>query len=200
MTNLNPIDPYASYPGGLLTTTINTISAVPTDTSTTTTTTTETTTSLSTTEASASIIFSIQPAAVLPTANPGAARRGGSFNGKRQAEVPTGGFLGSSDDANPEFCTNAEQFLRSNGQLVAGNRPLSVNPGVPFIDMTNWANGSISREFSIRENVLVWTNSEFTGGVARFCQVPSGVVYALFDDGSDISDCVLVNLVGYLGE
>ncbi|KAH8773584.1 hypothetical protein F5883DRAFT_641571 [Diaporthe sp. PMI_573] len=68
-------------------------------------------------------------------------------------------------------CSFAAPYYTFNGQLLeaATGLPLSVNAGVPFINLTIAAQGSISTRFEIVDEVLHWYNPQFFGGEAIFC-------------------------------
>ncbi|KAK6845030.1 hypothetical protein PG995_015140 [Apiospora arundinis] len=107
------------------------------------------------------------------------------------------GFVGDETYQNPGTCSNATLFRQGNGQLVSRQRPLSVDPGVGYINLSDYPGGSISTTFSVIGRVLVWNNTAFYGGSARFCQLQSGTVYGLFTENPGPGNCTLINLVVY---
>ncbi|KAK8025564.1 hypothetical protein PG990_003387 [Apiospora arundinis] len=107
------------------------------------------------------------------------------------------GFVGDETYQNPGTCSNATLFRQGNGQLVSRQRPLSVDPGVDYINLSDYPGGSISATFSVIGRVLVWNNTAFYGGSARFCQLQSGTVYGLFTENPGPGNCTLINLVVY---
>ncbi|KAK8077355.1 hypothetical protein PG996_003525 [Apiospora saccharicola] len=109
----------------------------------------------------------------------------------------TSGFVGDGTYQNTSTCSNATLFRRSNGQLLSRQRPLSVDPGVDFINLSDYPGGSISTTFSVVGRILVWNNTAFYGGAARFCQLQSGAVYGLFTENTGPEDCTLINLAVY---
>ncbi|KAK8128502.1 hypothetical protein PG984_009610 [Apiospora sp. TS-2023a] len=109
------------------------------------------------------------------------------------------GFVGDSQDPNPDSCSNAVRFRQSGGQLQRRGRAVSVDPGVDYIDLANYAGGSISTLFSVVDDTLQWNNDAFYEGRARFCQVDSETVYAVFTNAGGPEGCSPVALVVYRG-
>ncbi|RYP05642.1 hypothetical protein DL764_003651 [Monosporascus ibericus] len=95
--------------------------------------------------------------------------------------VRSSGFVGNSTFQNPENCTEAEFYVQSAGRLqpMAG-AVLSVDPGVDYINLSDYPGGSISSLFMVVDGVLVWENAAFYEGAAGFCQASNGTVYATF--------------------
>ena len=93
-------------------------------------------------------------------------------------------------------CTNAAPYRVFNGQLfeIATGMALSVNIGVPFINFTMGAQGSISTRFEIVDDVLRWYNPQFFGGEAGFCVIGSAI-FATFTSSGRPANCVTVMLV-----
>ncbi|KAK8029063.1 hypothetical protein PG991_006119 [Apiospora marii] len=116
--------------------------------------------------------------------------------GKRDEDP---GFVGDSRDPNPDSCSNAVRFRQSNGQLQRRGRPVSVDPGVDYIDLADYPGGSISTLFSVVDDRLQWDNEAFSGGRAAFCQVGNETVYAVFIKDGGPRDCSPVVLVVYKG-
>lgn len=112
----------------------------------------------------------------------------------------TSGFVGDETYQNPDTCSNATLFRQTNGQLVSRQRPLSVDPAVDYINLSDYPGGSISTTFSVIGRILVWNNTAFYGGAARFCQLQSGAVYGLFTENPGPENCTLINLVVYTGK
>lgn len=98
-------------------------------------------------------------------------------------------------------CSFAAPYYTFNGQLLeaATGLPLSVNAGVPFINLTIAAQGSISTRFEIVDEVLHWYNPQFFGGEAIFCVVGSAI-FATFTSSGRPAGCVTVQLVLIRGQ
>ena len=111
----------------------------------------------------------------------------------------TSGFVGDENYQNPDTCSSATLFRQGNGQLVSRQRPLSVDPGVDYINLSDYPGGSISTTFAVIGRVLFWNNTAFYGGSARFCQLQSGAVYGLFTENPGPDNCTFINLVVYTG-
>jgi len=109
------------------------------------------------------------------------------------------GFVGDSQDPNPDSCSNAVRFRQSGGQLQRRGRPVSADPGVDYIDLANYTGGAISTVFSVVDDTLQWDNDAFYGGRASFCQVDSETVYAVFTSAGGPKGCSPVALVVYRG-
>ncbi|KAK8059439.1 hypothetical protein PG996_009369 [Apiospora saccharicola] len=109
------------------------------------------------------------------------------------------GFVGDSQDPNPDSCSNAVRFRQSGGQLQRQGRAVSVDPGVDYIDLANYAGGAISTLFSVVDETLRWDNDAFYGGRTSFCQVDSETVYAAFTNAGGPKGCSPVALVVYRG-
>lgn len=65
------------------------------------------------------------------------------------ARDQTSGFVGDEHYYNPDTCTNATLFRQGDGQLTSHKRPLSVDPGVDFINISDYPGGSISTSTSL---------------------------------------------------
>ncbi|RYP51161.1 hypothetical protein DL768_003429 [Monosporascus sp. mg162] len=112
--------------------------------------------------------------------------------------VRSSGFVGNSTIQNPENCTEAEIYVQSAGRLQpVGGRILSVDPGVDYINLSDYPGGSISSLFMVVDGVLVWENAAFYEGAAGFCQVSNGTVCATFTASGGPPACVPVDLVVY---
>lgn len=126
---------------------------------------------------------------------------------RRQEDPPapannsTAGFVGDEQLPSPNNCSNARLFIRSRGALRTEGEPLSVDPGVPYIDVANYTRGLISTRFDVIDGTLVWANPLFYGGQAGFCQVngSSSSVYATFTAAGGPENCTDVDLVVYKG-
>lgn len=120
---------------------------------------------------------------------------------RRQAEPDnsTAGFIGNYKLPNPNSCSNARLFVRSSGALQSEGEPLSVDPGIPYIDIANHSRGSVTTRFDVVNGTLVWINPFFYGGQAGFCQINGSSVYATFTKAGGPKDCMDVNLVVYRG-
>lgn len=116
-----------------------------------------------------------------------------------EADNSTAGFIGNDELPNPNSCSNARLFVRSSGALRTEGVPLSVDPGVPFIDVANYTRGSITTRFDVVNGTLAWVNPFFYGGQAGFCQINGSSVYATFTSAGGPKDCTDVNLVVYRG-
>ncbi|KAI0026003.1 hypothetical protein F4780DRAFT_774211 [Xylariomycetidae sp. FL0641] len=90
------------------------------------------------------------------------------------------GFVGGSGNQNPDNCTKANLYVQGGGQLSDSGKPLSVDPGVSYIDISNFPGGSIATTLTVENGILVWRNESFYNGVARYCQTAGGSVYAEF--------------------
>ncbi|TDZ61118.1 hypothetical protein CTRI78_v004567 [Colletotrichum trifolii] len=115
-----------------------------------------------------------------------------AWDGAPQPSIPAlrrrqdaGGFLGTTP-ASPVTgsCTQATTFsLNSAGQLEVDGAIISVNPGTPFMPLRPIIPlGSITVTFSLNNGALTWSNDQFFGGQAGFCQDAAGQVYATFAD------------------
>lgn len=141
-------------------------------------------------------ILSIRRAQVPGAAATAAVARRADSSWKRQDVAVQSGFVGSDDNPNPESCTLALRVQFLNGELIANGRTISTDPGVPFINLRNAVNGSITTDFSVQNNILVWANPQFFNGTARFCQVGTDIPVALFTEATDTpADCVLIDLI-----
>lgn len=118
-----------------------------------------------------------------------------------QSDNSTTGFVGDEDVPVPNSCSNAKVFRRGGGTLQKQGvgRPLSVDPGVPFIDLANYSGGSIITDFDVINDTLVWSSAFFFDGKAGFCQVEGGSVYATFTSAGGPENCNNVSLVAYKG-
>lgn len=76
---------------------------------------------------------------------------------------------------------------------------MSVDPGVPYIDVANYTRGSITTRFDVVNGTLAWVSPFFYGGQAGFCQINGSSVYATFTSAGGPKDCTDVNLVVYRG-
>ncbi|KAK7957056.1 uncharacterized protein PG986_006278 [Apiospora aurea] len=110
------------------------------------------------------------------------------------------GFVGNSQNPNTGSCFDAVRFRQWNGQLQRRGRPISVDPGVDYINILNYPDGSITTEFTVVNDTLQWTNDAFYDGRATFCQVGNdGPVYAVFTSAGGPEGCSPVALVVYRG-
>lgn len=116
-----------------------------------------------------------------------------------EADNSTAGFIGNDELPNPNSCSNARLFVRSSGALRTEGVPLSVDPGVPYIDVANYTRGSITTRFDVVNGTLAWVSPFFHGGQAGFCQINGSSVYATFTSAGGPKDCTDVNLVVYRG-
>lgn len=118
-----------------------------------------------------------------------------------QPDNSTTGFVGDEDVPVPNSCSNARVFRKGVGTLQKQgvSQPLSVDPGVPFIDLANYSGGSIITDFDVINDTLVWSSGFFFEGKARFCQVEGGSVYATFTSAGGPENCNNVSLVAYKG-
>lgn len=169
------------------------------------------TTSLRTTSQSAEsrIILSVRqdnptPAAATVTVTNGLQSTTTSAGLRRrqvQADNSTTGFVGDEDVPVPNSCSNARVFRKGVGTLQKQGvgQPLSVDPGVPFIDLANYSGGSIITDFDVINDTLVWSSGFFFEGKAGFCQVEGGSVYATFTSAGGPENCNNVSLVAYKG-
>ncbi|KAI0002329.1 hypothetical protein F4779DRAFT_134189 [Xylariaceae sp. FL0662B] len=107
------------------------------------------------------------------------------------------GFVGNSTNPSPDECTNAQVYIQGRGELHNVGKAISVNPGVPYINIADFPGGSISTTFSVVNGILVWRNESFYNGTAGFCQVNEGDVYATFTQDGGPFNCTSVNLVVY---
>lgn len=150
------------------------------------------------------IFLSIEPISG-PTAAPQArAAPAWKFWDRRQAPAPVAeyGYLGNAETPNPKGCSDARTFVIDDGQLLYASGPangLSVDPGVPMINVPDAQPGSIVTFFSIVGSQLRWTDSSFYNNRARFCQAADGMVWAAFVQNGSPTGCVPVNLVTYSG-
>lgn len=103
-------------------------------------------------------------------------------------------------DVGSDNCSEASLFHRSGGQLHFNGRPISVNPGVAYISLLDYPDGSITTSFSIVDDILVWSNQAFYDGQASFCQQENGDVFGIFQETGAPSDCMPVNLHIYRGD
>ena len=81
--------------------------------------------------------------------------------------------------------------------------PVSVDEGVPYINLAAFKKGSIVNNFTIVNNTLVWSAEQFSGGKAGFCQTANNTIYATFTGAGGPggnANCVPVSLVIYEGE
>ncbi|RYP89237.1 hypothetical protein DL769_000142 [Monosporascus sp. CRB-8-3] len=92
------------------------------------------------------------------------------------------------------------QYVQSGGRFLGADKPLSVDPGVRYIDMSSFPGGSISTTFSIVGGILVWENDAFFNGAAGFCQASNGTVYAHFTAAGGPESCVPIDLVVYMAQ
>jgi hypothetical protein len=99
------------------------------------------------------------------------------------------GFVGNYTGQSPDNCSDATIFHQKRGQLLHHKRAISVDPGVDYINISDYPDGSISTTFSVVHNILVWTNETFFNGHAGFCQGPSNEVYVTFTDNGGPDWC-----------
>ncbi|KAH8197807.1 hypothetical protein TruAng_008005 [Truncatella angustata] len=115
---------------------------------------------------------------------------------KRDLELQTrdeiSGYVGDETMWNPSNCSDATVYRQSRGQLVAisKKRTLSVDPGVPYINMADYPGGSIETY-----NALQWKNETFYNGSAGFCMYMTGEVFATFTEAGGPSECIPIRLV-----
>ncbi|KAK1640877.1 hypothetical protein BDP81DRAFT_445882 [Colletotrichum phormii] len=100
---------------------------------------------------------------------------------KRQT---AGGFIDMDAGPITSDCGVAATFsLNTLGQLVVGDSVISMNPGTTFIPLRPISPpGSITVTFALNNGALTWSNANFFGGQAGFCQDTAGQVYATFAD------------------
>lgn len=146
------------------------------------------------------VVLSVELSMETPVAGGGILGWRSNLNSKRQTTLSGVGFVGSGDHWNPIKCSEAALFHREYGKLIRNGRPVSVDPGVPYINMADYPNGSITTEFSIENGILRWRNNQFFGGIARFCQVNNDSVYAVFSNTKRPANCKTINLVVYQGK
>lgn len=139
------------------------------------------------------VILSVEPSVIGSPRTQGFGRRD---HQKRQADS---GFVGQEDDQITENCSNALRFRQGGGQLQRRGRAISVDPGVRFIKLTDYPDGSISTTFSVVNDTLVWSNEVFYNGRASFCRTPNEDVYAVFTAAGGPDGCTPVELVVYAG-
>lgn len=134
-----------------------------------------------------------------PAATPAAVARRWLPRFKRQAteQLPPQGYFGTPDDVAPQTCDRAVQVEFDEGRVIANGRLIATQPDLPFLDLTVLTEGSIQTNFSIQNDLVVWANDAFFGGLARFCQVLDGRIFGLFEDTTGPADCTLVDLVVY---
>ena len=120
--------------------------------------------------------------------------------GKRQDDANSG-FVGDSDPNGASTCSDATLFRRSRGELRLRDRLISVNPGVPYINLLDIEEeGSITTTFSVVNDSLVWSHPSFYYGEAQFCQQTDGDLLVSFAEDGTPDDCVPVNLRVYRGK
>ncbi|KAL2072901.1 hypothetical protein VTL71DRAFT_12244 [Oculimacula yallundae] len=85
-------------------------------------------------------------------------------------------------------CTEATVFSINNGQLTSNGNVVSTDTGVvSALFQTSQAIGNISTSFSITDR-LIWSNTAFSQGVARFCSTGRST-FALFTTDATIAGC-----------
>lgn len=136
-----------------------------------------------------------------PAPTPGVVVFGdGIFRRKRQNTLSSSsgsGFV--SQNGTTDSCAAAAKFEIIARQLInlETQQPLSVNPGVPYISLSDPGIGSVSTEIGVANGLLVWRNSVFpNNGSAGFCEA-NDFVYVIFT--SSPPDCVPVSLVAEAG-
>ncbi|KAI4596093.1 hypothetical protein KJ359_006387 [Pestalotiopsis sp. 9143b] len=107
------------------------------------------------------------------------------------------GFFGESGLDHPSVCSSAVLFFLSDGQLESDRGAVSVEPGVPYMDLVEFTGGSISTTFEIDNGMLVWRNESFFDGQAGFCQMGTGLVYAVFEEDAAPVNCTSIDIVVY---
>ncbi|KAL2065976.1 hypothetical protein VTL71DRAFT_2047 [Oculimacula yallundae] len=111
---------------------------------------------------------------------------------KSRRQVSNQQFITSGGDI-LSSCSQASIFTINNGQLSVGVNVFSTDGGVPSaLFSASQAIGNISTAFSISDR-LVWSNTAFSGGQARFCSV-GGRITALFTANATVPGCAIQNL------
>lgn len=118
------------------------------------------------------------------------------YHRKRQSPVVAAAasvFLSATGSTSD--CGTANTYTIADGQLIFGasNLPAAVDPGLPYISLNGATSGTITRQFSVVNNDLVWTNPAFFNGQATFCTLNGGV-YAVFTSAGGPAGCVTVQL------
>lgn len=109
------------------------------------------------------------------------------------------GFIGGFGSTTQD-CSTAMVYSLVNGQLFANTSSGALQFGTntsttskAFIP-TPYPN-TIVTTFSVDANsVLLWTNSTFYNGGARFCVTSDSAIYAVFTLGGEPSGCQFINL------
>ncbi|KAF6827671.1 wsc domain-containing protein [Colletotrichum plurivorum] len=121
------------------------------------------------------------------------------FLNKRQAAAPST-YVGRVNNVHPSNCSQAAVFrVGAGGALFIDDTPFSVSPGATFAPLrVGVTSGSINAVFSNVGGSLAWTNADFFGGRAGFCQDTSGQVFATFRDttvsGNLPPGCTVISL------
>ncbi len=115
---------------------------------------------------------------------------------RRQVEP---GFIGKVDVTGSSNCSDATLFRRSRGELQLKGRPISVDPGVAYINLMDYPDGSITTRFSVINDTLVWTSSAFYEGQAGFCEDYNGDIFISFTEAGGPSGCMPIDLRVYRG-
>ncbi|KAL2043931.1 hypothetical protein N7G274_003451 [Stereocaulon virgatum] len=115
---------------------------------------------------------------------------------RRQA----GSFI-SYNGRTTSSCAQASTLSLNNGQLFVtfANGTVaqySANAGDPYdVLMPSTTPGAYTTTFSLSNTgTLLWTNPNFYNGGALFCVLPSGVLLAVFQQGSQPTSCVFIDL------
>lgn len=115
---------------------------------------------------------------------------------RRQA----GSFMGYNGRATSS-CAQASVLSLSNGVLsiTYANGTIaqfSANSGDAFDYLIpSTTAGNITTTFSLSNTgTLLWTNSAFFNGGALFCVLPSGIIVAVFQQGTQPTSCVFIDL------
>lgn len=121
------------------------------------------------------------------------------FLDKRQAATPST-YVGRVNNVHPSNCSQAAVFrVGAGGVLLIDETPFSVSPGSTFAPLrVGVSSGSINAVFSNIGGNLAWTNADFFGGRAGFCQDSTGQVFATFRDTTQSANrppgCNTINL------
>lgn len=98
-------------------------------------------------------------------------------------------------------CAQASTLSLNNGQLFVtfANGTVaqySANAGDPYdVLMPSTTPGAYTTTFSLSNTgTLLWTNPNVYNGGALFCVLPSGVLLAVFQQGSQPTSCVFIDL------
>merc|ERR1712093_510438 len=113
--------------------------------------------------------------------------------GLRRRQTAGNNFVGL-DGSVVQSCADAARFTLSAEFLFTASGQFSTSPGTTSeLFVPRLTTGSITTSFSITDR-LIWTNTAFSGGQARFC-VADGSIYSLFSLESTVPNCVLQTLL-----